>query len=124
VALCFANRVVHGLTGRVPAVVPALPVWQSRLASAFHVLLYVFMAVMPILGWLMLSAAGKPIPFFGLQLPAVVSENVDLARQLQEVHGTIGTAGYFIIGAHALAALHHHFLSHDNTLLNMLPRRS
>jgi cytochrome b561 len=27
---------------------------------------------MPIVSWLMLSAAGKPIPFFGLALPALI----------------------------------------------------
>jgi cytochrome b561 len=76
-----------------------------------------------VLGWLALSAAGKPIPFFGIQLPALVAESKDLAEQLKEVHETVGTIGYFLIGAHALAALFHHFITHDNTLLRMLPKR-
>jgi cytochrome b561 len=69
----------------------------------------------------MLSAGGKPIPFFGVQMPALLDENKDLAGQLKEVHETVGTIGYFLIGAHALAALFHHFITRDNTLVRMLP---
>jgi cytochrome b561 len=69
----------------------------------------------------MLSAGGKPIPFFGVQMPALLAENKDLAGQLKEVHETVGTIGYFLIGAHALAALFHHFITRDNTLVRMLP---
>jgi cytochrome b561 len=116
-------RLLNRLTGRAPVVIPQPPIWQHRLATAVHVLLYVFMVVMPILGWLVLSASGKPIPFFGAHLPALLSENKDLAGQLKEVHETIGTFGYFLIGAHAMAALYHHFVSRDNTLRHMLPRR-
>lgn len=98
-------RAFNRLRSQPPVVIPEPPIWQRRLASAVHILLYIFMAVMPILGWLLLSASGKPIPFFGAHLPALVSESKDLAGQLKEVHETIGTFGYFLIGAHALAAL-------------------
>jgi cytochrome b561 len=42
---------------------------------------------------------------------------------VKEVHETIGTIGYFLIGLHAAAALAHHYLWRDNTLLRMLPAR-
>lgn len=121
VLVLVAARLLNRLLGRDPAVVPPLPMWQARLARLLHIALYALMIVMPILGWLTLSAAGKPIPFFGFQLPALLAENKDLAGQLKEVHETIGTVGYFLIGAHALAALFHHFIARDNTLVRMLP---
>lgn len=123
VLVLVALRLLNRLVGGSPAVVPQLPLWQHRLANAIQVALYVLMFVMPMLGWLMLSAAGKPIPFFGAQLPALLNENKALADQLKEVHETIGTIGYFLIGAHALAALFHHFITRDNTLVRMLPRK-
>jgi superoxide oxidase len=46
VALRLLNRLVAG----IPPVVPPLPLWQHRLASATHIALYVLMIVMPILG--------------------------------------------------------------------------
>lgn len=121
VLVLVALRLLNHLVGGNPAVVPPLALWQHRLASATHVALYVLMIVMPILGWLTLSAAGKPIPFLGAQLPALLAENKNLAGQLKEVHETIGTVGYFLIGAHAVAALFHHFVTRDNTLVRMLP---
>jgi cytochrome b561 len=76
------------------------------------------------LGWLVLSAAGKPIPFFGLELPALIAPNEELAKELKELHETVGTLGYWLIGLHAVAALFHHYVLKDNTLLSMLPKRS
>lgn len=109
------------LSGPTPRIEPGS--WQGLLAKFVHIALYVLMIGMPLLGWLMLSAAGKPIPFFGLQLPALIGENKDLAKQIEEIHEIIGTAGYFLIGLHAAAALFHHYIKHDNTLRRMLPRR-
>lgn len=123
VLLVVAVRLADRLTGPHPGVVPALPAWQRRLAEVIHWALYAWMVAMPLLGWLTLSAAGKPIPFFGLQLPAVLSESKDLAHTLKEVHETLGTVGYFLIGGHAAAALFHHFVTRDNTLVRMLPAR-
>ena len=70
-----------------------------------HYALYLMMIGLPFAGWLILSAAGKPIPFFGLELPPLVDKNPDLAGQIKEWHETIGNAGYFLIGLHAAAAL-------------------
>ena len=86
-----------------------------------HLALYAFLVAMPLLGWLTLSAKGKPIPFFGLQLPALVGADKALADSLKEVHETIGTIGYYLVGLHAVAALFHHYGMRDNTLQRMLP---
>jgi cytochrome b561 len=88
-----------------------------------HITLYALMIGMPLLGWLLLSAAGKPIPFFGLELPALISKNKELADLIKEIHETIGTAGYFLVGIHAAAALFHHYVKRDDTLVRMLPHR-
>ncbi|MNP75825.1 hypothetical protein D3C76_1729480 [compost metagenome] len=77
----------------------------------------------PLAGWLILSAAGKPIPFFGLELPALIGPDKELAGQIKELHELAGTAGYWLIGLHAVAALFHHYVSRDNTLVRMLPGR-
>lgn len=121
-ALVFV-RVALRVAGRTPPIVPAPPRWQQRLAALGHLAIYAFLLAMPLLGWLVLSAADKPVPFFGMQLPALVGPDKALAGQLKEIHETIATAGYFLIGLHAVAALFHHYVMRDNTLLRMLPRR-
>jgi cytochrome b561 len=110
--------------GQVPRILPEPPNWQMLSAKAIHLALYIFMISMPLLGWLLLSASGKPIPFFGLHLPALISENKDLADTIKEIHETGGTVGYFLIGLHAAAGLFHHYFVRDNTLLRILPKRA
>ncbi|MSR14192.1 MAG: cytochrome b [Gammaproteobacteria bacterium] len=104
-----------------PLIAPPLPHWQHRLARAIHFALYAFMIAMPLGGWIMLSAADKPIPFWGLELPPLVAPSKDLAKQVKELHETIGVAGYALIGLHATVGLIHHYVRRDNTLLRMLP---
>lgn len=116
-------RLAARLSGSTPAIVPEPPGLQQLSSKLLHLALYLLMIGMPLTGWLMLSAAGKPIPFFGLELPALIGENKDLAEQIEELHETVGTAGYFLIGLHTVAALYHHYFMHDNTLTRMLPGR-
>jgi cytochrome b561 len=104
-----------------PPITPPLPAWQQVLASAMHAALYALLIALPLLGWLTLSAKGEPIPFFGLELPALIGASPALAGSLKDIHETIGTLGYWLIGLHAAAALAHHYLARDDTLHRMWP---
>lgn len=115
----FWLRVAFRLLGNTPAIVPAPPVWQEKLAKLGHLALYAIMVLMPLVGWAALSAFGKPIPFFGMELPALMAENKELGRTIKEVHELGGNLTYFLIGGHALAALYHHYFMKDNTLRRM-----
>ena len=117
-------RLVLRLVFRAPPIVPLPPAWQRWLATAMYLALYFFLITMPLLGWLALSADGKPIPFFGLQLPALIGPDKALAENLEEIHETIGTIGYYLVGLHAAAALFHHYFMRDDTLRRMLPWRT
>lgn len=116
-----ALRLIVNLASTAPDIKPEPPQWQKLTARLTHVALYALMLGLPLAGWLILSASGKPIPFFGLQLPALIAENKDTAHLIKEIHETGATIGYFLIGLHAAAALYHHYLVRDNTLQRMLP---
>jgi cytochrome b561 len=115
-------RIAARLAGERPQIVPEPPAWQNKLAAAVHGMLYLMLIGLPILGWLTLSAKGEPIPFFGFELPALLSPDKDLAKQIKEVHETIASVGYAVIGLHAAAGIYHHYFVRDNTLRLMLPR--
>ena len=106
-----------------PVIEPAPPVWQERFAKIVQLALYLLMMGMPVAGWLILSAAGKPVPFYGWELPALIAENTDTAELIEEIHETVGTVGYALIALHAVAALYHHYILRDDTLRRMLPQR-
>jgi len=76
---------------------------------------------LPLAGWLILSAADKPVPFYGLELPHLIGADPDLAKFIKGWHERVATWGYWLIGLHALAGLYHHYVQRDNTLLRMLP---
>jgi cytochrome b561 len=119
-ALVVLRLILRGF-GPQPSIHPQPPRWQVLSAKLMHLALYAFMFVMPILGWLILSAEGQPIPFFGLQLPALASASASVADWAGQAHELIADAGYFLVGLHAVAALYHHYILRDDTLKRMLP---
>lgn len=118
--LAWLRLLVH-VTSPVPRIEPDPPRWQKLSAWLMHAALYALMLGMPLAGWLLLSAAGKPIPFFGLQLPALIAASKSLADLIKEIHEIGGTVGYFLIALHAAAALFHHYFVRDDTLRRILP---
>jgi cytochrome b561 len=120
--LAFAiTRLVVRLKTTRPAIYPTPAQWQETLAKIMHVVLYALMICMPIAGWVILSAEGNTIPFFGLELPPLIGKDKEFAKVIEEIHATAGTVGYYLIGLHALAGLYHHYFMKDNTLKRMLP---
>jgi cytochrome b561 len=112
-------RIALRVMGTAPPIQPAPSALMEKLAKVGHLALYALMVVLPVVGWLVLSARGKPIPFFGLDLPALISPDKALGSQLKELHELGGNLGYFLIGGHAIAALFHHYVVKDNTMLRM-----
>jgi len=119
-ALTWLRLLARALTP-TPRIVPAPSSWQMILAWLMHVALYVLMIGTPLAGWLILSAAGKPVPFFGMELPPLVGPDPELAGRIKQWHELAGVTGYWLIGLHALAGLLHHYVIGDSTLVRMLP---
>ncbi len=121
VLLLVVVRIVARLATKAPPIVPQPPIWQERAGRAVHFALYVFMLGMPIAGWLLLSASDKPIPWFGLALPPLIGPDKTLAGEIKSLHELVGTIGYWVIGAHAAAALFHHYMLKDDIFRRMRP---
>lgn len=121
VLVLLAPRLWLRLTRGAPPVTPALPAWQAWPSRLVHLSLYAFLLVQPVLGLLTAWADGKQIllPFTSIALPALLGANASLAHQFEDLHETIGSAFYWIIGLHIAAALFHHFVRRDDTLKRM-----
>jgi len=116
-------RLYFRFTQVTPKITPAPSAIQNMIAKIAHIVLYVFMVMMPVMGWVMLSAFGKPIPFFGLELPSLIGINKELGKSIHDTHELVGRIGYFLIGFHALAAIVHHTIQKDDTLTRMMPEK-
>jgi cytochrome b561 len=106
---------------KAPPVSPAPPAWQTGLSHAVHAALYLLMIGMPLGGWLLLSAEGATIPFFGVELPPLVAPSETLAETIEEIHETGSKIGYGLIAIHTIAGLVHHYIFRDDTLRRMSP---
>lgn len=114
------------ITARMVTSSPAAmagPAWRTAPAKAVHLVLYGFMIAMPIAGWALLSAEGDAIPFYGINLPALVAKNPALAEQIEWAHVLGGDIVFWLIAAHAAAALFHQYWLKDNLLQRMIPAR-
>ena len=123
VLVMVSVRLAVHLAGAVPRIEPVPGWWPRLLGTLMHIVLYVLLIVLPLLGWSLLSAEGKTVPFFGLALPPLVDANADAAALFKGIHEAGATICYVLIGLHAAAALYHHYILRDNTLRRMLPRR-
>ena len=59
-------RLLWRLYAGTPRPVPGTPHWQERIASLTHAALYALVFAIPISGWVLNSAAGFPLRWFGL----------------------------------------------------------
>ena len=122
VALLVVARLAWRLWHPAPALPPGMARWEQFVASGTHVVLYVLLFALPITGWLMSSAAGFPVVYFGvLPLPDLVAKNKELADVLKTVHYWLNKTLLVLIVLHVAAALKHHVLDRDDVLTRMLP---
>src|SRR5262249_47028738 len=123
ILLLVVIRLVWRLAHPVPPLVTAAPRWQQRAATAGHVLLYVLLIVLPVLGWMRASGRNFPVSLFGLiELPSLLPVKHPWTGKLGDIHMVL--SNYLLLGIvalHALFALYHHFILKDRTLRRMLP---
>lgn len=116
-------RITRLVFDKVPAITPEPPRWQTVAANLMHLALYAAMIALPILGVLTLQAGDKAITLLGMPLPSFIGVDKEFAKTLKEAHEFIGNTMIWLILAHVAAAVWHHAVQKDNTLLRMLPTR-
>ena len=124
VLVLAAARLVWNLFTPSPARIMSTPNWQHLTAQITHGLLYVLMLAMPLSGWIMSSAGGRPVNYFGLgELPNLVAKNPALRELSSEWHETMFWVLLAVVIVHAGAAIYHQMVLKDGLLDRMHPRR-
>jgi cytochrome b561 len=118
-------RLVTRLTAGVPPLPDHMTSLERTLARLTHIGFYAVMILVPLSGWVMVSASplGFPTIWFGLfewpHLPIETSKATSgAASEVHEILAFLG-AGLFVL--HVAGALKHHFLDRDDVLARMLP---
>jgi cytochrome b561 len=115
-------RLLWRATNINPPLPISMPSWQKFAAISVHILFYILMFSLPITGWMLTSASGLPVSFFGLfVLPDLVLPNEHLRAILVEVHHWLAYGLIAALCGHVGAALQHHFIDKDDIFRRMLP---
>jgi cytochrome b561 len=115
-------RVLWRLTHPAPPLPPNVPKWQHNAAHVTHLAIYVLLFAIPLSGWLMSSAFGFQVVYFGvLPIPDLLAKNKVLAEQLKELHEALNIALWILLFVHVVAAVKHHVIDRDSVLHRMLP---
>jgi cytochrome b561 len=122
--LCAVGlRLLWRLVDRPPPTeATVLGVWLDRAGQLAHVLLYALLVAAPLAGIALQFARGDALPVFGLfEIPSPWPADRAFARSVKEVHEVLANALIVLAGLHAAAALLHHWVLGDRTLIRMLP---
>ncbi|MCK0070682.1 cytochrome b [Kordiimonas laminariae] len=124
-------RLIWRFTHKAPAMPSGMVAWERMAAHTTHFLFYALMIGLPITGWLMVSASpwGLPTMYFNqFEVPHLHAlSSLDMAGKqewegvFKEMHEVIAYGGIALIVLHIGAALKHHVIAKDNTLVRMLP---
>jgi cytochrome b561 len=122
ILMLVALRLLWRWANPTPALPPTLKTWEQTVARVTHVLLYLLLFAQPLSGWMMSSARGFPVSWFGFfQLPDLVPKSKPLYDALLTTHGLLAWVLYAVVALHVAAALKHHFMLRDDVLRRMLP---
>ncbi len=121
--LALIARLAWRVASPPPQSLPTLSPLERRTSGLVHGLLYVLLIAVMLAGYLISTADGRPVEVFGLlAVPATLTGLPGQADRAGDVHLALAVATVALASLHALAALKHHFLDRDRTLLRMLGR--
>ena len=99
-----------------------LPILLRRAAQLAHLVLYMMLLALPLLGLAVSNAHGVRVRLFGvLPLPSLVDEDADVVDALTDYHVWGAWVLLILVVAHVGAALWHHWVRRDAVLAAMLP---
>ena len=120
ILLLAAIRLVIRLRAGAPPLPADLPPMQQRAARGAHILLYLAMIGLPLIGWAMLSAGGYPVRLTStLILPPILPQDALAYGLLRQAHELIAFAFFALILGHLTIALVHGFIRRDGVLETM-----
>jgi cytochrome b561 len=106
-----------------PSLPPWLEKWEIGLAHATHFFLYAIFIVMPVSGFILSSAGGHPVSFFGLFTLPQMPKNKEVAEIANGIHMWGQYAVYLFLAAHILGVIWHVAYRRDGYLERMLPEQ-
>jgi cytochrome b561 len=104
-----------------PALPPASGALSRRFSYPVHMLLYILLVVIPLLGIVTFVWHGRVFDFGLFKVDLGVQKNRAIFHPTEDIHGWLAYSLFTLVGLHVLAALWHQFYRRDGVLLRMWP---
>lgn len=121
--LIMVFRLIWRWVNKKPQPISVKPWLEERIVRIVHSMLYFLIFFVMLSGYLISTADGRPIEVFGVvNIPATltgIEKQEDIAGN---VHLILAIALVSLSSIHAMAALKHHFINRDKTLIRMFGR--
>ncbi|PKQ00969.1 MAG: cytochrome B [Alphaproteobacteria bacterium HGW-Alphaproteobacteria-13] len=115
-------RILWRFGHKAPPPPPTMARWERVLSRGVHVLFYLLLLGLPLSGWIWMSAADRPIDFFGLfMLPSIAVPDEAVADAMHARHEVMGLTLVALVVLHIAAALKHQFVNRDGLIGRMNP---
>lgn len=116
-------RLAWRLGYTAPPLPSSVPRWERVSARTVEWIFYAALIILPLSGWMMVSGAEvrRPLDWFGLFPIPYLPVSRAAGGVGHEVHELLGYAAAALVVLHVLAALYHHLIARDSTLVRMLP---
>ncbi|MFO1160889.1 MAG: cytochrome b [Reyranellaceae bacterium] len=123
ILVALVARVIWRMADPPPEPAPTrLGAWLDSAGRLAHYALYALLVAVPVAGIVLQFARGDALPLFGFaEIPSPWLRDRTYARSAREVHEVLANALVMLAAFHAAAALVHHWIFRDRTLLRMLP---
>lgn len=116
-------RLAWRLAHTPPPLPLGMPRWEVVAAKSTHWLFYALMIALPVTGWMMSSTGTPPRPlnWFGLFPIPYLPISKAAGDFGHDAHTVLGYAMAALVVLHIAAALRHHLILRDSTLVRMAP---
>ncbi len=123
VLLLVVIRILWRLGHRPPAKPDGLSGWEFALSRIVHFLFYALMILVPLSGWVWMSAENYPVSMFGLfDLPMLpVDHSKEFKHIMNERHEVLGLVTLGLVALHIIGALKHQYLDRMPFVQRMWP---
>ena len=114
-------RLVWRSRSTSPDDIPTISKGNLLAATAVKMALYAFVFVICISGYFITTAEGSAASFFGIiNIPATLQLSADNIDRAGFIHKYLAWSLIGLVVLHAAAAIFHHFIKRDKTLVRML----
>jgi cytochrome b561 len=124
ILLLAVLRLAWRLVNPPPRTPAGIPRFATLLAKSGHTVLYLLMFAVPLSGWWVSDSSRVPFKaFWIIPMPDFLPVDRSMQELAGQIHGLLISVLLAVVLVHTAAALRHHFVLRNETLIRMLPVR-